>query len=406
VIDVESVHLSFGETTVLDGVDLPVGAGELVGLVGPNGAGKTSLLRTINGLLDPQSGVVRIDGDRVSELGAKEVSRRVASVPQDTHLEFSFTVEQIVEMGRTPHRSRLDWSAAAEAVDAALERTETARFRDRQVDDLSGGERQRVLLARALAQEAPALVLDEPTGSLDVNHQIRVLDLVRDLVDDGRTAIAAIHDLDLAARYCDRLALLYDGAFERVGPPDEVLRSETLESAFDTAAAVTEDAITATPRVTAVGHRPERDTSVHIVGGGRGAARALGECWAAGFDVSAGIVPPGDAVATLAADLDVPVVTAEPYCAISADARELVATHLSGADVVVRATEAPVEAMDRALADVETVVGWSGAADILDTDGPGPPGGPALPPEPNPVREPSVVRAVVRAAADGSRTDD
>jgi iron complex transport system ATP-binding protein len=405
VIDVEGVQLSFGETAVLDGVDLSVEAGELVGLVGPNGAGKTSLLRTINGLLDPQSGAVRVDGDRVSKLGPKAVSRRVASLPQDTHLAFAFTVEQIVEMGRTPHRSRLDWSAAAEAVDAALERTDTAKFRDRRVDDLSGGERQRVLLARALAQEAPVFVLDEPTGSLDVNHQIRVLDLVRELVDDGRTAIAAIHDLDLAARYCDRLALLHDGSFERVGSPDEVLRSETIEAAFDTAAAVTEDGITATPRVTAVGPRPDRETVVHVVGGGRRAARAVGECWAAGFDVSAGIVPPGDAVANLAADLDVPVVTSAPYRAIPDDVRTVVSTHLEDADVVVRATEEPATAMKRALADVETVVGWSGADDILG-GGESPLSGPAAQPKSVPARRPSVVRAVAEAAAEGSRTDD
>ncbi len=406
MIVVDDVHLDLGGTSVLDGVDLSVDPGELVGLVGPNGAGKTSLLRTISGLLDPQPGVVRIDGDRVSELGAKEVSRRVASVPQDTHLEFAFTVEQVVEMGRTPHRSRLDWSAAAEAVDAALARTQTEQFRDRRIDDLSGGERQRVLLARALAQEAPALVLDEPTGSLDVNHQIRVLNLVRDLVDEGRTVIAAIHDLDLAARYCDRLALLHAGTFERVGSPDEVISSDTLEAAFDTAAGVTEDAITATPRVTAVGSRPDRDTAVHVVGGGRPAARALGECWAAGFDVSAGIAPPGDAVSNLAGDLGVAVVTAEPYGPIPDDAREAVATHLSNADVVVRATENPVAAMERALEDVDTVLGWTGAEDIVGDDGPPPTSGPPEPSVAVPSRSPSMIRAVARAAAEGSRTDD
>jgi hypothetical protein len=183
-----------------------------------------------------------------------------------------------------------------------------------------------------------------------------------------------------------------------------VLRSDTLEAAFDTAAAVTDDAITATPRVTAVGPRPERDTAVHVVGGGRRAARALGECWAAGFDASAGIVPPGDAVARLATDLGVPVVTARPYRTMPADAHESVARYLSDADVVVRATEEPAEAMERALSEAETVVGCNGTDDILDD--PGPPSGPATPPESLPPRGPSVVRAVVRAAADGSPTDD
>ncbi|PSP45087.1 hypothetical protein BRC69_07275, partial [Halobacteriales archaeon QH_6_66_25] len=186
MIDVDGVSLSFGDVPVLDGVDLRVEQGELVGLVGPNGAGKTTLLRTINGILDPDAGDVRLDGEPVAELSAREVSRQLATVPQDTHVGFAFTAEQIVEMGRTPHRSRLDWTDDDDPVDAALERTQTDHLRDRSVDDLSGGERQRVLLARALAQEPAALLLDEPTASLDINHQISVLGLVEDLVAEGR----------------------------------------------------------------------------------------------------------------------------------------------------------------------------------------------------------------------------
>jgi len=405
VIEVSDVHLAFGETDVLAGVDLAVEAGQLVGLVGPNGAGKTTLLGTINGLLEPDTGTVRIDGESVADLGAREVGRRVATVPQETHLAFAFSVEAVVEMGRTPHRSRVDWSAAADAVAAALDRTETTHLRERSVDELSGGERQRVLLARALAQEAPALVLDEPTGSLDVNHQVAVLDLVRRLVDDGRTVVAAIHDLDLAARYCDRLALLHEGRLARVGPPAGVLESATLEAAFDTAAAVTEDAVTATPRVTAVGDRPDRDARVHVVGHGRPAARALGDCWAAGFEVSVGVVPEGDVAATLAADLDLPAVTATPFEAVGPDDRAAVADLVEAAAVVVRAGEALDAATRAALEGVETVVRWPDAATVLDD---GRPSRSESPPaaEPTGPAERSVVRAVIEAAAGGTPSDD
>jgi iron complex transport system ATP-binding protein len=406
VIDVEGVRLEVGDTRVLEGIDLAVESGEFLGLVGPNGAGKTSLLRTVNGVLAPDAGTVRIDGDAVGNLGAKAVGRRVATVPQDTHLDFAFTVEQLVEMGRTPHRSRLDWSAASDAVDRALARTETAHLRDRTADEISGGERQRVLLARALAQETPVLVLDEPTASLDVNHQIQVLEMVRDLVDDGRTAVAAIHDLDLAARYCDRLALLHDGTLERVGPPAAVLQSATLEAAFDTAAAITEDPVTATPRVTAVGDRPDRDTHVHVVGGGRPAARALGDCWAAGFEVSAGIVPEGDAVATLADDLQISVVTAQPFAAVDASAREAVQNAMERADVVVRATDDPPAEMADLLADVEPVVAWPGSA--ADLDGSDRDASTATEPEqaPPPAAARPVVRAVLEATSGGAPSDD
>ena len=406
MIEIDDVHLALDGTDVLAGVDLAVDRGELVGLVGPNGSGKTTLLRTVNGLLEPDSGDVHVDGDAVDSLDAKALARRVATVPQDTNLGFAFTVEQIVEMGRTPHRSRLDWSAAAEAVDRALARTEVDHLRTRTVDELSGGERQRVLLARALAQGAPILALDEPTASLDVNHQIQVLDLVRALVDDGRAAVAAIHDLDLAARYCDRLALLHEGTLQRIGPPRTVLQSETLDTAFATATAITEDAVTATPRVTAVGERPDRDSRVHVVGGGRPAARALGDCWAAGFDVSVGIVPAGDAAAALAADLDARAVTAEPFGEVDGKVRDRAAQLLAGADVVVRTADEPGPVNRRLLEPVESVVRWPGAADVLDPGEPDVPEPTGIDPDRAAPTERPVVRAVMEELPAGAATDD
>ncbi|MFC6721805.1 heme ABC transporter ATP-binding protein [Natrialbaceae archaeon GCM10025896] len=255
-VTVENLSQSYGDVSVLDGVDLTVEPGEFVALVGPNGAGKTTLLRSINGVLDPDGGTVALDGTPVEELSSKAVSRQVATVPQDSHVGFSFTTEQIVEMGRTPHQSRLDWGTDSEPIERALERTETAQFRDRAVDDLSGGERQRVLLARALAQEPSVLVLDEPTASLDINHQIRVLGLVAGLVSEGNTAIAAIHDLDLAARFCDRLLLLSDGHIRARGSPESVLTDDALATAFGTTTAVTRNPATGTPTVAAFDERP------------------------------------------------------------------------------------------------------------------------------------------------------
>ena len=313
MIDLEGVSLSFGNLSVLDGVDLTVERGEFVALVGPNGAGKTTLLRSINGVLAPDAGTVTLDGDRRRTLSQKAVSRRVATVPQDTQVGFSFRAEQLVEMGRTPHRSRLDWRDDGDAVETAMRRTETLEFRDRPVDELSGGQRQRVVLARALAQAAPALVLDEPTASLDINHQVQVLGLVSDLVDEGKAALAAIHDLDLAARFCDRLVLLHDGEIRARGSPETVLSDSRVATAFDTTTAVTRDPVTGAPRITAVDDRPERQGRVHVAGGGTGGRAALRALWRAGFSVSLGVVPAGDAAARLAAQLDCPAVTAPPF---------------------------------------------------------------------------------------------
>jgi iron complex transport system ATP-binding protein len=315
VIDLEDVAVALGDTPVLREAALAVEAGELVGLVGPNGAGKTTLLRTINGVLTPDAGDVRVAGETVVGRPARDVGRRVATVPQQTHVAFAFTVEQLVEMGRTPHRPRLGADPDPGAVDRALERTDTARFRDRRIDDLSGGERQRVLLARALAQETPAFVLDEPTANLDINHQVGVLSLVRELVAADRGALAAIHDLDLAARFCDRLVVLADGRVQAEGPPAAVLERDVLQAAFDTETAVAADPVTGTPTVTALADRPAGGPRVHVVGTGPRTARTLAVLTEAGAVPSLGPVPRGDVAAVAADALDLPTVRSDPLTA-------------------------------------------------------------------------------------------
>jgi iron complex transport system ATP-binding protein len=356
VIELDGVSVAFGDVSVLDDVSSTIESGEFVGLVGPNGAGKTTLLRTINGVLAPDSGTVRLDGDPNGELSSREVGRRVATVPQNTHIGFAFTAEQLVEMGRTPHRSRLDWSDHGDPVERALERTETTDLRDRTVEELSGGERQRVLLARALAQETPALVLDEPTASLDINHQIGVLDIVRDLVDDGRAAVAAIHDLDLAARYCDRLLLLQGGAIQASGPPDTVLADPSLEEAFDTQTAVTRNPVTGTSTVAAVAEHGETDGHVHVVGGGEVAARVVGECWRGGYDVTVGVVSDGDVAAETARQLGVECLTAPPFESPPAAVTRRAEAFVDEADVVVDTGGPGSETVADAVGAHDTVV--------------------------------------------------
>jgi iron complex transport system ATP-binding protein len=329
VIDVEEVAVSLGGVSVLEGVSLSVEAGEFVGLVGPNGAGKTTLLRTVNGDLAPDDGTVRVAGDPVASLSSKAASRRVATVPQDTGVRFGFDVEDVVAMGRTPHRSRFSRDPEADAiVPEAMARTEVAEFAERRVDEISGGERQRVFLARALAQDAPALVLDEPTASLDVNHANRTLELVRDLATDGHAVLAAIHDLEAAARYCDRIAVLHEGCVLEAGPPDGVISAETLRTAFDAESVVTTNPVTGAPAVTALPVPAPAREGVHVVGGGARTARVVTECRVAGFEVSAGPLPPGDTALDVCRALDAAVVRAPPFATIpdpvAADLRDRV----------------------------------------------------------------------------------
>jgi iron complex transport system ATP-binding protein len=350
VISLEDISVSLGGVSVLDSVDLTVDRGEFVGLIGPNGAGKTTLLRTINGIIQPDSGTVQVGGEATTDISARALSRQVATVPQDTHVGFAFTAEQIVEMGRTPHRSRLDWSDDSDPVERALERTDTTHLADRQIGELSGGERQRVLLARALAQEPDTLLLDEPTASLDINHQINVLELAAGLVSDGRAALAAIHDLDLAAQFCDRLLLLHDGSVSARGTPETVLRDEQLDTAFETTTAVSQDPVTGAPRVTAIADRPNRDGRIHVVGNGESGVAVLRVLWRAGYDVSVGVVPRGDVLARLADHLGVPSIPVSPFEAPEEAAQKEAGEYERAADVVVTAVgasegvRAPVEA--------------------------------------------------------------
>jgi iron complex transport system ATP-binding protein len=255
LLAVDGLGVQLDGTTVLDGIDATADRGRFLGIVGPNGAGKTTLLRTIAGAIDPAAGRVAVAGEPIHDLTSKAASRLVAKVPQDTTVGFEFDVRTVVEMGRNPHRSRVDgWTDTdVAAVEQALDRTDTRQFADRGIATLSGGERQRVLLARALAQDAPLLLLDEPTGSLDINHQVRTLELVRDLVSEGRTALAAIHDLDLAARFCDELVLLSDGGVVAAGPPEAVLTESEIRNAFGASVVVSENPVTETVSVTALG---------------------------------------------------------------------------------------------------------------------------------------------------------
>ena len=245
---------------LLDDVDLHADRGQLVGLIGPNGAGKSTLLRAISGILNYGEGTVRLDGDDLRSLSSRDIAAGLALVPQIAPYTHGFTSIELVLMGRYPHlgRFQIEGKEDDRIAKDAMRLTRTEQFADRTLDTLSGGERQRVFVARALAQQPRVLLLDEPTSNLDVLHQLKVLDLVRQLVGDGLTAVAAIHDLNMAARYCDRLVLLKGGRVLAEGSPEEVLLSETIESAFGVRAAVYRDTMTDSLAVSVIGPADER----------------------------------------------------------------------------------------------------------------------------------------------------
>jgi iron complex transport system ATP-binding protein len=221
---------------VLHDVSLRLEPGQMVALVGPNGAGKSTILRLASGVLRTTRGEVFLSGTPISRLSAGEIARRVATVAQDSAVPFGMTARELVELGRTPHlRPLLGLRRADRAtVDWALGVTGAVGLADRFVDELSGGERQRVILARALAQQPRVLLLDEPTANLDLHHQVAALELVRRLArEDGLAVLAAVHDLQLAALFCDEVVLLRGGRVQQHGTPEGVFTVAHLRAAFE-----------------------------------------------------------------------------------------------------------------------------------------------------------------------------
>ncbi|HMA51906.1 MAG TPA: ABC transporter ATP-binding protein [Magnetospirillaceae bacterium] len=221
------VSLARQGNPVLDGVSLSVAKGEMIGLIGPNGAGKTALLRLAVGFEKPDAGEVRLDDGLLSALPAAERARRLAYLPQQPETAWPITVAQAVALGRLPHGDR-DEGAVARALEAVGMR----EFKDRPLTRLSGGERALVLLARALAVEAGLLLLDEPTANLDPAHQLRVMEVLRKRADHGDAVVVVMHDLSLATRSCDRLAVLHQGRLAADGTPDTILDDPLLREVF------------------------------------------------------------------------------------------------------------------------------------------------------------------------------
>lgn len=236
LLRVERLSRRFGALTAVADVSLDLVPGECHAVIGPNGAGKSTLVKALSGTVGPCHGSVRLAGDELSTLSRREIARRVAVVPQEPVFDFPFTALELVLLGRHPHLSGLAFESATDVAlaRAALERIGAGELSERPVDELSSGERQRVVLARALAQEAPVLLLDEPSSFLDLRYQVELFDLLRELAAEGRAVLAVLHDLNLAAEYCDRVILLAGGRVAAAGATAEVLTWAHLTRVYGT----------------------------------------------------------------------------------------------------------------------------------------------------------------------------
>ena len=340
--------LAIGRHRVVSDVSLQLATGEMVGLLGPNGAGKSTLLRLGAGALRPQAGAVCLDGVDIQRLSRREVARRLAVAPQEFSVQFAYTVRQIVELGRTPYREMFSLSRRQDAlaIEDALAAADVAHLADRVFNDLSGGERQRVLIALTLAQEAPILLLDEPTAHLDIRYQIETLELLRRLNGERRlTVLAALHDLNLAARYFPRLVLFRE-TIVADGPPAQVLDAELLSEVYETPVRVGilrgEQHLSVLPPGqddapvwhAQLAHNAAVATVHVIAGGGSGELmmRALAD---AGVAFSAGPLNAGDSDYTLAQRLAASCIVEPPYAPVSPEGLAAARTRMREARAII-----------------------------------------------------------------------
>ena len=260
LLEVHDLTVAYGSRLALAGVDLRLEAGSVVGLLGPNGAGKSTLVRAVSGVLAGFSGSVTVAGDDLRKLPRMEVARRIAVVPQEPRFDFPFTALEVVVMGRHPHLRGLAFESARdfEIARQALARCGALHLATRPIDQLSSGERQRIVFARALAQQAPILLLDEPASFLDLRFQVELFDRVRELADEGTGVVAVLHDLNLAAEYCDCVVLLQGGRVVAAGPTAEVLTYKNLTAVYETEIYVDLNDITGALVVTPLSSRARR----------------------------------------------------------------------------------------------------------------------------------------------------
>jgi iron complex transport system ATP-binding protein len=252
IMKIQNLYSGYGNGNIINGIDLNIEKGELVGIIGPNGSGKTTLLRTMTGILKPQNGKILIDSENLSKISHREIAKKIAVVKQNIE-QVMLTINDYVLMGRFPYYNKFQFFEKQKDLELSnkyMRLTDVYELRHKLMSDISGGERQRAQIAKALAQEPAILLLDEPTSQLDIAHQIKILDLIKSLnLNMGFTVIMVIHDLNMASEYCSKLIMLKSGRVFKSGTPNDVLTYQNVEEVYNAVVIVQTNPLTGRPYI-------------------------------------------------------------------------------------------------------------------------------------------------------------
>lgn len=340
----EDLSSGYGKKLVLEKINFSIENNEFVGVIGPNASGKSTLLRTIDRVLEPEGGKVFLEGEDMEKLEKKEIAKKMSVVPQEFSANYSFSVLEIVTLGRTPHLGPLEMEDEEdmEKVKGAMEITNTLELADRSFSELSGGEKQRVIIAKALAQEPSVLLLDEPINHLDINNQLEILDLVKSLTKEGKqTVIATFHNLNTAARYCDKLILIKDGKIYDQGVPESVLNEKNIREVYGSEVSVRHlpetNSVSIIPLSGSFGR--ERKTGseekIHLICGGGSGKTLMHSLTQNGFRVSTGVLSRLDDDCREARKLGLEIVEESPFLPISDSAAEKNLELMKDSDLII-----------------------------------------------------------------------
>ena len=332
----------YGEKLVLKDVSFQITKGEYVALIGSNGIGKSTLIKCVSGLLPLAGGEIKICGKNLSALKAKERARMVAVVPQSYYVDYDFTVEDIVMMGRNPYidfRHR-ESKEDREIAEQAMKMTKTDAFRDRYYNELSGGERQRVILARAITQQPKIILLDEPTSALDLHHQIEVMELIRELNEKEHiTVMAVLHDINLASRFCSRIVMLKEGVVSADGTPQEIINRRDMEELYDMRILIKDNPLLKKPEIVPIRVMNEAQTEhplrIHVICGEKGGVQLIEMLDNMGHHVSAGVLNQGSDDNEICEYLDIPRVVIPAFQPVTIQDQKKNLQMMQDADVVV-----------------------------------------------------------------------